>query len=346
MTRIKLPYLHQYVDRHGRLRCYLRRRGYRQVPLFAKPGSPQFFDEYRAALNEAPQIVSSGAATGTISRLVVDFYRSTEFSNLRPSSRKTYTDILDRLREVHGHRLVRDLQPPKARKIIEEIGVNHPAMANLTRAVLRRLMEYAIELGLRYDNPFSKVPKYRLGTHHTWTDDEISMFEKRWPVGTRERLAFALLLFTGQRGGDVVKMRRSDVKNGAIRVLQQKTARNESDQLLIPVHRALERAMRAVRSNSLYLISDAKGRPITRQSLTRVIRLAVRAAGLPPHCVAHGLRKAALRRLAEYGSTTKEISAVSGHRTLAEIERYTRRADQLRLSQAAIGRIPDTEHEE
>jgi hypothetical protein len=47
-------------------------------------------------------------------------------------------------------------------------------MANLTRAVFRWLMEYAIEMGLRYDNRFNKVPKYRLGTHHTWTDDEMS----------------------------------------------------------------------------------------------------------------------------------------------------------------------------
>jgi integrase len=345
MLKSKLPYLHQYYDRHGKLRCYVRRRGYGQVPLHAAPGSPQFFAEYQAALNESPRPKHFSGAAGTVSCLVVDFYRSTEFSNLRPSSQKTYRNILEKLRELHGHRLVGDLQTPKARKIIEEIGLHAPAMANLTRAVLRRLMEYAIEMGLRSDNPFSKVPKYRLGTYHTWTDDEISTFERRWPIGSRERLAFALLLFTGQRGSDVVKMRRSDIKNGVIRVVQQKTAKDTDDELSIPIHPALERAMRACRSNSLYLISDEKGTPITRQSLTRVIRLAVIAAGLPSHCVAHGLRKAALRRLAEYGSTTREISAVSGHRTLTEIERYTRRADHARLSQAAIRRIPDSEYE-
>jgi integrase len=331
MVKFKLPYVHQYRDRHGKLRYYFRRRGCPQVPLLALPGSSEFMDEYRAALDEAPRPNSPGEPTGTVGRLVIDFFRSTEFSNLKPSSRKTYKSVLDKLRQVHGHRLVCDLQAPKARKIIEEIGVDRPAMANLTRAVFRRLMEYAIELGLRYDNPFNKVPKYRLGTHHTWTDDEISTFEKRWPVGTRERLAFALLLFTGQRGSDVVKMRRSDIKNGMIRVLQQKTARDQDDHLLIPIHPALERAMRTSNVIGLYLLGDEKGRrPITRQSLTRLIRLAVKAAALPRHCVAHGLRKAALRRLAEFGSTTKEISAVSGHRTLAEIERYTRRSPKRR----------------
>jgi integrase len=218
-------------------------------------------------------------------------------------------------------------------------------MANLTRAVLRRLFEYAIEIGSRHDNPFNKVPKYKLGTHHTWTDDEIALYETRWPIGTRERLAFALLLYTGQRGGDVVRMRRSDIKNGMIRVSQQKTAKDEDDHLLIPIHPALDRAMRGWRISSLYLLSDDRGRPISRQTLTRLIRLAVKSAGLPSRCVAHGLRKSALRRLAEYGSTTKEIAAVSGHRSLKEIERYTRRADQARLSQSALKRIPDNEHE-
>jgi integrase len=57
--------------------------------------------------------------------------------------------------------------------------------------------------------------------------------------------------------------------------------------------------------------------------------------------VAHGLRKAALRRLAEHGATAKEIAAVSGHRSLSEIERYTRQADQARLAQSAVAKLPD-----
>jgi integrase len=346
VTNLRLVYVHRYRDRHGKLRYYFRRRGYRQVPLVGAPGSPEFMIAYHAALNGDAIPKSAGHGTGTIGTLVTDFFRSAEFSNLRLSSKKTYKLILDGLRENHGHRLVHDLPASKARKIIEEIGANRPGMANLTRAVLRRIMEYAIEVGLRHDNPFTKVPKYRLGTHHTWSDDEISTFERRWSLGTRERLAFSLLLFTGQRGSDVVKMRRSDIKNGAIRVVQQKTAMNEDDEMLIPIHPSLDRAIRAWAPKGVSLIGDEKGRPVSRQTLTRLIRLAVKGAGLPPHCVAHGLRKAALRRLAEHGSTTKEISAVSGHRTLTEIERYTRRADQARLSNAAISRLPDNEHEE
>ncbi len=68
-------------------------------------------------------------------------------------------------------------------------------MANITRAVLRLLMQYAVEAKLRLDNPVTGLKAYRTGTRHTWTDDELGQFERRWPLGTRERLAFALLLY-------------------------------------------------------------------------------------------------------------------------------------------------------
>jgi len=65
---------------------------------------------------------------------------------------------------------------------------------------------------------------------------------------------------------------------------------------------------------------------------------AIRAAGLPPRCVPHGLRKAAARRLAEAGCSASEIMAITGHKTLAEVERYTRAAEQERLARRAIKR--------
>jgi integrase len=92
-----------------------------------------------------------------------------------------------------------------------------------------------------------------------------------------------------------------------------------------------------------HLICDPNGRPIKRDALTRLIREAVKDARLPPHCKAHGLRKAALRRLAELGKSTRELAAVSGHQTLKEVERYTAAADQERLARQAIASLPDDE---
>jgi integrase len=123
-------------------------------------------------------------------------------------------------------------------------------------------------------------------------------------------------------------------------VSQDKARKGTINELMIPIHPALARALKAGPIVGLqHLITDARGRPL--RGLTRLIESAVQRAGLPRHCVAHGLRKAALRRLAEHGATTKEIAAISGHRSLSEIERYTARADQLRLAQSAVAKLPD-----
>jgi integrase len=215
-------------------------------------------------------------------------------------------------------------------------------MANLTRSVLSKVIAYAIETGIRPDNPFAGLKPYRLGTYHTWTDAEIAQFERRWPLGTRERLAFALLLYTGQRGGDVVRMVRSDIVEGRIRVAQDKARKGTTNELMIPIHPALARTLQAGPVVGMqHIITDARGKPL--RAITELIERAAKLAGLPARCVAHGLRKAALRRLAEHGSTTKEIAAVSGHRSLAEIERYTARADQAGLARSAIAKLPDPE---
>jgi integrase len=115
----------------------------------------------------------------------------------------------------------------------------------------------------------------------------------------------------------------------------------------IPIHPDLAAALKAGPANGLNLIGDKHGRPIARHTLTRLIRLAVEKAALPPECVAHGLRKAQMRRLAESGASTKQIAAVSGHRTLGEVARYTAAADQARLSRGAIAKLrPRTKRED
>ena len=277
---------------------------------------------------------------GSLAAVAAGYFRSADYANLSPSSQRSYRVALKPILDAHGHRLVRDLPHQAARHIIEAIGAGRPGTANLTRSVLSKVLAYAIETGIRTDNPFAGMKPYRLGTYHTWTDAEIAQFERRWPLGTRERLAFALLLYTGQRGGDIVNMLRSDMVDGRIRVAQDKARKGTTNELMIPIHPALARALQAGPVVGMqHIVADARGKPL--RGLTKLIRRAVKLAGLPPRCVAHGLRKAALRRLAEHGSTTKEIAAVSGHRSLSEIERYTARADQVGLAQAAIAKLPD-----
>ena len=91
-------------------------------------------------------------------------------------------------------------------------------------------------------------------------------------------------------------------------------------------------------AKGLSLIGDERGRPI-RGALTLRIRRAAKLAGLPPECKAHGLRKALSRRLAESGVSAKEIGAMTGHKTLKELERYTAAADQAKMTEQAMSHL-------
>jgi hypothetical protein len=224
MTRIKLRYVNEFIDRHGKPRYYFRRPGSRSVKLPGLPGSIEFMDAYQAALSTVapPPPSPKHVIRGSLADVAVGYFRSAAFANLSQSSQRLYRIALKPVLAAHGHRLVRDLPKTAARSVIEAIGATRPGMANLTRAALSEVMRYATMTDVRTDNPFSGLERYRLGTHHTWTDAELEQFERHWRLGTRERLAYALLLYTGQRGGDVVKMTRNDIIEGRIRVAQDK----------------------------------------------------------------------------------------------------------------------------
>lgn len=334
MTVIRIPYVKAYVDRTGAVRRYFRKPGCKSVVLPGVPGSHEFMAAYQAALG-TPLVRPARQGPGTVAALIVDYLRGPAFVNLKPSSQATYRIVLDRFGMKHGHRLVRDMPRAKVAAYVHAIGAEHPGMANLTRAVLRRLLAQAVRLGYRNDNPVAEIDRYKIGTRHTWSEAELAAFERRWPLGTRERLAYALLLYTGQRGGDVVRMRRQDISGGAIAVVQEKTG----TALSIPIHPELVAAMKGGPRKGMHLIGDPNGRPIGRPALTAFMKRAAEAAGLPPQCLAHGLRKAQMRRLAEGGASAKQIASISGHKTLREIERYTAAADQKRLSKAAMDKL-------
>jgi enterobacteria phage integrase len=183
------------------------------------------------------------------------------------------------------------------------------------------------------------VKAYRSKEIHTWNEDEITTFEKRWPEGSREHLAFALLLYTGQRGSDVHRMSWTDLVGDTIQVAQQKTAAK----LSIPIHEILGRLLAIANRNHETILVTAYGNSFSVKGFGNMMSTAIRKAGLPRRCKAHGLRKAAARRLAEAGCSASEIMAITGHKTLAEVERYTRAAEQERLARQAIKKQSENE---
>jgi integrase len=328
---LTLKYVNEYRDRTGKLRRYFRRGGKALGPLPGEVGSDEFMAAYQGYMAGAAPVASPRSIEGSLGRLINEYYGSRPFLNLKPSSRKIYRYVLEPLAKAHGHRTAL-ITHKQASKLIAEIGATKPGMANLTKSVLQKLMKYAIKANWRDDNPIIGIEPFKRGTHHTWNEGELKTFEAKWPLGTRQRLAYALLLYTSQRVGDVAKMNRADIVDGELHVIQQKTGA----ELYLPIVPELEQAMKAYPANGLSLIGNINGKPLTRAGLSQMMRAAIKDAGLPAKCVSHGLRKAAMRRLAEDGKTEKQIAAVSGHKTLREIERYTEAADQRRLAKDAM----------
>lgn len=336
---VDLKYVQRLVDRHGRERFYFRRPGAPRATLPGSPGTPEFMAAYHAALAAQPLAKPEKvAAPGTFERLIREYLASPKFLKNRPSSQKVTRGILLRFAERHGHRLVAEMRPKNMLRIMADMAET-PAAANNLLKKLRALFKYARLMEYCQHDPTIGVDKYQEGTHHTWTDDELAQFETRWPLGTRERTGYALALYSGQRRADLVAALWSDLdlKAGTIKVVQEKTGAR----LTIPLHRELRRAIEARPRRHATVLATPDGRGTSAPAFGNMMAYAIEAAGLPERCVLHGLRKAAARRLAEAGCSPHEIMAITGHRTLSEVTRYTDAVEQEDLAEKAIVKLEE-----
>jgi integrase len=334
--RLRLPrYVHGFIDRHGKPRFYFRRAGFGSRPLRGSLYSSQFMDDYEAALaGQSLPIGADRARPGTMAALALSYFASPQFRGMRSSSQKIYRGIIERFCREHGDKRAVLLGREHIVRLMAGYA-DRPNIANALRRVLRAMMRHAMDINLRRDDPTRDVRAIRVKSagHHSWTDAEIAQFERHHPVGSRARLALALLVYTGQRRGDVIRMGPQHDRDGALHVKQEKTGA----ELIIPIHPELAAVIAATPSGHLTFLSTRFGRPFEGSGFSHWFRDACDQAGLP-HCSPHGLRKAAARRLAEAGCTAHEIGAITGHASLAELVRYTRAADQRRLAEAAMAK--------
>lgn len=345
MPVVRLRHVHRLLHRDGRARYLLRIPGRKAITLPGLPGSPEFMGAYqRGTEGAAPP--AKGPAPGSLNALAVSYYGSPAFKALKPPTQASYRRLVEEMRVKYGTGPVRLLQPAHIENMMAEKS-KHPTAANHRLRLLRALMTHAKMLKWISADPTLGVKRvaYRTDGYHTWTESEIAAFEARWPTGTRERLAFALLLYTGQRRSDVVRMGRYHMREVAIdgkpvrliEVVHEKTGHR----LLLPIHPNLAAELDLIPIDlrgTLPYLRTAFRKPFSPRGFYNLFVDWAKAAGLPPGCSPHGLRKAAGRRLAEAGATTHQIMSILGV-TLETAEIYTRQAQQLRMAIAGMARI-------
>ena len=222
------------------------------------------------------------------------------------------------------------------RHVVQILDSKKPGAALDFLRGLRLIVKYALSIGIINTDPTAgirlKLPK--TGGHPTWTEHDIAVFEAAYPVGSKQRLALALLLGTALRVSDVVRIGRGHIREGVLRITQQKTGGT----LAIPITAELAEIVNvsAPAEQLLFLMSDTS-RPYSPAHFSEWFRDQCSTIGLGG-LGAHGLRKAACRRLAEAGCSANEIAAISGHASLREVERYTKATDQARMARNAIER--------
>jgi integrase len=131
------------------------------------------------------------------------------------------------------------------------------------------------------------------------------------------------------------------ISDDTLSVVQDKTRGH----LKIPFHPKLVSAIGNMpRTNMTFLVIEA-GALFTAAGFGNWFRERCNEAGLQ-HCSAYGLRKACATRLANAGCTNEQIKSITGHRTLSEVSRYTRAADQERNAKQALANLvrSETEH--
>src|SRR5262249_33172763 len=247
--------------------------------------------------------------------VIAEYKDSREFFGSKSAgTQRMRRGILDRFGAAYGERPMMSLPADWIEALLD---TKPPHAARSWLVTLRSLCQFAVKRRyLRADPTASiKLRKIKGDGFHTWTEDEIAQFEAHHPIGTKPRLALALLLYTAQRRSDVVRMGRQHIRDGVLTVKQEKTGVT----LAIPVHPHLRAVLDATPSAQLTFLVTATGKPYGGNAFTEQFRGWCDDAGLPTRCKPHGLRKAACRRLAEAGCSAHEIMAISGPATVKEL---------------------------
>lgn len=339
VTLVRLKHVHRFKDRHGQVRLYYRAPGCKAVALPGPAGSPAFMAAYHAAAKAPPALPPPGTAKvipRSLDDLAVRFYRSNTWAELRASTQDNYRRIVERLRGKHGSKPVAMLDAKGVRLILTE-RQNHPSAANHALRLLRMMLALAIEEEWIAADPTAGIKRRKEAQKgfRPWTDDDIATYEAKHPSGTRERLALALLLYTGQRRSDIVRMGWQHLRDGRLELRQVKTETPVS----VPIHPALAAELAQIPKGHLTFLRTASGEAFTPNGFFQRFKGWRAAAGLPEGLGPHGLRKATGRRLVEAGCEAWEVGAILGHTTLSEMQKYTADFSRKKLADSAMGKI-------
>ena len=338
------------TDRHGNVRVYYRAKGRPKVRLRGTPWTPEFMAEYEVVKGADVSVASSSrsraAIPGTWRWLCIRYFSEcADYKRLDERTRHVRKMILEgTLHEPiapGSSKLFRDFPLSRmtadAVEVLRDRKIHTPEAANSRVKAMRQVFKFGLKKKLAPANPARDVEYFKSGStgFHTWSSEEVQQFEERHAVGTKARLALALLLFTGQRRSDIIRFGKQHARGGKLTFTQHKGRNRKPKRLTLPILPALQRVMDGTPCGDLTFLVNDWGRPFTDAGFGNKFRDWCNQAGLR-HCSAHGLRKAGATIAADNGATAHQLMAIFGWDTIKQAEKYTRAANQKRLAADAM----------
>jgi integrase len=346
MPRPRLLHVHQQFGRKGQSVWYFRVGQGPRTRLNGTYGSPEFQAHYKALMTGAfaPALAKPKGRDkpGFTIRWLFDEYRKgAAWTGLKDSTRRQRDRLLYAVLQEAGDELVSEIdQAAIVRSLAKRRETPH--QANHLLKTLRHVFDWAVAEKKVDVNPCERVKPMKLADdgeeegHKTWSEEELARFEARWPVGSRERLVYALLLYTGLRLGDAARIGRQHLqKDGTLQIKTEKKGVVVYLEILPPLLEAIAKGPKPA-PGVLAFLTHSRGQAFAKESLGNWFRDAVRAAGLTERS-AHGLRKAAARRLAEAGMSEAILNAIFGWNDPRMAALYVREASKKRLAIGNMG---------
>jgi integrase/recombinase XerD len=341
VARIRLLYVVEDIDRYGNVRRYFRRKGQQKVRLTGLPGSDEFMAAYRAALSGVEEIKRQHQRVprGSFGYVCQRYYASPTYKMLDKSTQTWRQRALENICHRDGDKPIALMRPKHIRKLRDEL-IDKPGAARTRLKALKALFRWAVEADEVSYDPSRDVTMFRYVSkpQHTWTVAEVETFEKAHPLGSKARLAMAIMLYTTCRREDVIRLGPQHIKNGRVQYRQAKNENRNPIDINIPLYPDLAEVIAATPAEHMTFLVTDSGKPFTPAGFGNKFREWCNQANLP-HCTSHGLRKATSTRLAERGATAHEIMAITGHQSLQEVERYTRAASKSQLADSAMSKL-------
>jgi integrase len=330
MAKRELP-KHVYRQRNG---LYFQRRGWPSLKFQNDFGTPEFWAEYASILNGESK--PSRVSTRSFRALVANYRKSPRYRRLKPRTALDYDKYLDFFCDKMG-----DANPANMKRKdvirLRDANAEKAYFANYSLRVLRVLMEHCVDLGWRETNPAKGVPelKTQKTEREPWPRQLLDAYRAACPLGTRERLVMELCVGTGQRIGDVLEMRWSDIQDGAIVVQQNKT----NKVLWVPILPELQAALDQASRHSVFILTNERGtNRWSYRGASQAVRKVREQIGAVDYDI-HSWRYNAACELLEAGCEDDLIAAVTGQ-SPAMVLHYTKKVRQkLRAIQAQNMRV-------